>query len=499
MHYQVTPAVSFLGAKDELYWNVTGNRWRFPILSVSAHVVLPQTVTLNKWQAYTGANGEQGSNYKEEQLAPNELQFSSSRPLLPGEGFTIALSWPAGAIHEPPPFFAKSIWIAEEILAILLVFYTLIWFWEGRDPLPGTIIPLFTPPTALSPSGMRYLRNMGFDLKTVSTAIISLATQGYLTVVDEFGLLTLKRKLQARPIVTGAEKKFLEALFSEGNSCTLNTDSSSAKRLNQAQEVLKNALQEELSTTAFLTHIGYLVPGWMMTALALLAFWRDLSIAPLAAGLHGLVIVGGMLFFSVTALLKLGTLSKQIFWNRSGGFNLLFQFARALFCSFIGCFILVMLVVVALDYFPPIVFILVGGLIAINLIFQYLLKTYTPQGRKLLDQVEGFRLFLNTTEQDRLERLNPPEATAALYEKYLPYALALDVENSWGERFTHLLKKVSWYEGTAWVNANTFTTVISNQMGQAVATTLYSSSNSSSSFGSGSSGGGGGGGGGGGW
>jgi hypothetical protein len=54
----------------------------------------------------------------------------------------------------------------------------------------------------------------------------------------------------------------------------------------------------------------------------------------------------------------------------------------------------------------------------------------------VLDKIEGFRTYLAAAEGDRLDRMTPPEKTPGLYQAYLPYALALGVENRWSEQFS---------------------------------------------------------------
>ena len=82
------------------------------------------------------------------------------------------------------------------------------------------------------------------------------------------------------------------------------------------------------------------------------------------------------------------------------------------------------------------------------------LQSATREGRKIMDQIEGFRQYLSVAEEDRLEYLNPPKKTPELFEKFLPYAIALDCENSWAKRFTGVLAAAgvgaavsSWYVG----------------------------------------------------
>jgi Predicted membrane protein (DUF2207) len=59
--------------------------------------------------------------------------------------------------------------------------------------------------------------------------------------------------------------------------------------------------------------------------------------------------------------------------------------------------------------------------------------------------VLGFREFLVRVEKDQIERL---EKTPELFEKYLPYAMALTVENKWTQTFGNItVPPPQWYQG----------------------------------------------------
>ncbi len=72
-----------------------------------------------------------------------------------------------------------------------------------------------------------------------------------------------------------------------------------------------------------------------------------------------------------------------------------------------------------------------------------------------MDEIEGFKQYLGVAEEDRLNYLHPPEKTPELFERYLPYAVALDVENRWADRFAGVLAAAAaagaataaWYVG----------------------------------------------------
>jgi uncharacterized membrane protein len=59
--------------------------------------------------------------------------------------------------------------------------------------------------------------------------------------------------------------------------------------------------------------------------------------------------------------------------------------------------------------------------------------------------VLGFEDFLGRVEKDQIERL---EKTPELFEKYLPYAMALRVEKNWVQAFSSIgVQRPQWYQG----------------------------------------------------
>jgi hypothetical protein len=77
----------------------------------------------------------------------------------------------------------------------------------------------------------------------------------------------------------------------------------------------------------------------------------------------------------------------------------------------------------------------------LNVLFFTLMKAPTKLGRELLDEIAGFRMFLVTAEHNRMKMADAPEMSEHLYATHLPYALAMDLELAWSDRFTELLKR----------------------------------------------------------
>jgi len=81
-----------------------------------------------------------------------------------------------------------------------------------------------------------------------------------------------------------------------------------------------------------------------------------------------------------------------------------------------------------------------GVLMAIVLgVFAKLLPAYSVEGRKLQDAIQGLRQYMSVAEKDDLARVKAPPQTPQEFARLLPYAVALDVEETWADRFTAIL------------------------------------------------------------
>lgn len=151
-------------------------------------------------------------------------------------------------------------------------------------------------------------------------------------------------------------------------------------------------------------------------------------------------------------------------------------------------------------------------LLIMGLVFLYLIKAPTKKGRTIMDEIEGFKLYLSVAEQKQLDALHPPKMTIEQFETYLPYAIALGVENKWSEKFENEIAKSmeenqkdyspSWFVAgsSAYLfSASNFSSSIGSGLSSAISSASTPPGSSSGTSGGGFSGGGGGGGGGGGW
>jgi uncharacterized membrane protein YgcG len=514
LSYRTDRQLGFFDDHDELYWNVTGNGWRFPIDGASASVRLPSTVPGAEMvlEAYTGAAGAKGRDFEAVLDMDSVAQFRTTRLLAGGEGLTIVVSWPKGHVVEPSAR-QRLDWFLEDNaglvagaagLGILLFYYALSWSRVGRDPLPGIVIPRYTPPKGYSPASMRYVRRMGYDEKTFSSALINLAVKGRLIIHDDDGDYLLERVPGARAKLAAGEAALLRHLFAEGGSLKL--ERKNHKRIKSAIRAHSRSLEADYEKRYFKSNAIYTVLGAVISVLTLAAVvFMSPSIPEMAAAGFMVVWLSGWTF-GVLALSRSVTMA----WRNAGG---IVGTTGAVFITlfalpFFGGEIMGVVFLAKVAGVAVVVILIV--LIFVNWFFYELMKAPTRKGRKLLDKVDGFRDYLLVAEQDELRFKYPPEKTPELFERYLPYALALDVEEVWGDKFSEVIatarsdgsyRQPNWYHGSSWRSHSlgSFARVLGSTLASTVASSSTAPGSSSGSGGGGSSGGGGGGGGGGGW
>lgn len=446
--YRANRLLGFFEEHDELYWQVTGFDWAFPIESASARVTLEFTDRPEELEieAYTGPYGARGTAYTSRQEAPGVAFFESSRPLSPVNGLTIVVGWPKGHVTEPTS--AQKIgWLLRDnrnlIVAVagyllLLVYCIPVWSRHGRDPEEGVIFTRYVPPQGFSPASLRYIRQMYYDNKTMTAAVVNLGVKGYLRIDNSDGKHTLVKLDPGpdAPELAAGEHELYEELFAHSHYVAL--ESENHERLGKAKAVHRKSLIQDYRNNYFQTNAWMNLPAILIVILT--------AIAALIAGSGPTVPVIATIVLSVATAV----------W------------------------------------------------------FAILLKRPTLRGRKLLDDMLGFRDYLEVAEKDEMNLRNPPEKTPELFERYLPFALALGVDQAWGEKFASVLDAIRgpdgsgyspvWYSGH-WSNASLSSTTsgLSSGLNSAIASSVTPPGSSSGGGGGGFSGGGGGGGGGGGW
>ena len=513
--YRTTRQIGLFADHDELYWNVTGNGWTFPIERARAIVSLPEGARIAGHVEFTGPQGSTASHARLVDLSPSRYEAETTRSLGPGEGFTVAVSWQKGIVAPPAGGEELGWWLADNagyagiVLTLLLcgAYYLYTWNRVGRDPRSGTIIPIFRPPQGLGPAGARFITTHGLDDRGFAAAMVSLAVKGRLKIADDdeaFSITKMAGAEKSDNPLTSAERALLAAL----PSGTTVLRQSSHQAIRAARTALERALKAEYEGSVFLRNLKWFWIGLGLSAAGLVLSALLMPGDDGTAGLFAVIwssIWWGVVLAVAWSAIKGARAQRGILKKLSSLFVLLFLI------PFVGGGVAVP---ASLLWGTGSVglYLLIGAAVALglmNLLFFHLLRAPTVPGRKLLDQLDGFRMYLATAEEDRLNVLHPPEKTPELFERYLPYALALDCENAWTAKFAAVLAAAAaagaaapaWYSGRHWDAGRTggFAESLGGSLASSVAAASTAPGRSSGFGGGGSSGGGGGGGGGSGW
>lgn len=517
--YETTRQLGFFQDHDELYWNVTGNGWGFAIDHASATVHLPEQIPGEEVElsGFTGPQGSMERALNASAGANHVYQFEATRALGPREGLSIVVSFPKGFFAEPTASQKLRYFLSDNRdaavggagLLLIVVYYYLVWAAVGRDPKKGVIMPLYEPPSDFSPAAMRYLVRMGFDNKAFTAAILDMAVRGYLTIKNQAGSYTLYRTKGADRNLSPDEKQIANALFDGRGEIWLHNENHTT--ISAAIKSLKIWLKTSEEKIYFLTNSRYSIPA-ILLSIALL-----LGIASMQ-GPQGMLVAGFLcVWLSIWSIAVAGLIiADAAAWKaafeggvKPGGIAKA-AVITAFSLPFAGGEGLGMFMLSKATSFT-VVAILVGT-VAIHIVFHFLLKAPTSAGRNVLDKIAGFKMFLGAVDGDRLDRVTPPEKTPEVFEKWLPYALALDLEQRWAEKFADVIDASShapgsgsngyspaWYSGPGLngIGAAGFASSLGSSFSSAIASSA--SAPGSSGGGGGGSGGGGGGGGGGGW
>lgn len=430
--YQVFGAIAYFKEFDEIYWNISGNDWSVPIEKIEAMVLLPNNQKPINTYCYYGYRGSNSLCDK------TEDGFYYAEGLLSKQGLTISQSFLKGVVDEPN--FVKKIFLFTNSYLIILLpivtFFLMFYHWQkkGKDPKgKGVIVALYEPPQNIKPTLIGSIIDERIDMRDITAGLIYLAEQGYLRI-------------------TKIDKNWI-----------LGKTDYEIELINSAVDKIGKIENEILKIFFPEMKIGDKVK------------FSDLKKDDT---FHtNLNLIDDVVF---KEMVQLGLYEKNP--NKVKIPYLIAPF-------FIGPFL-----VYILGKSDPISIVSIIIACLIIFIFGFFMSKKTKLGVEIKEQILGFKEFLSVTEKDRLDFHNAPDKNPEKFMEFLPYAIALGVEDKWAKKFEEIyLNNPPWYISSA---------------GQAFAVSSFVSelssfdsslSTNSGSDGGGSSGGGGGGGGGGSW
>lgn len=314
------------------------------------------------------------------------------------------------------------IWAA---LVGVLVFYLRAWWRIGRDPPGTTVIPRFAPPEGMSPMALFFI----YRRATAEDVAINAGALGNLAELMRRRIVAFEQRDDGPKIVEqdgGDEtempddlRRFQKALLPRRGVADVQWFLAAAQKAwidvhgMLAKRILRFNLGVTLTGAAVLAiaalltllFINFVLPpagdalmvvaGFMASIFIFgaLALRRSRIKAQFYIGL-GLGLAG-LLIFAVVVIILLGALEQPAGVERS--------------LTMAGLFLVLPLIAA----------------------FWGLMMALTPEGRRLYDEVEGFRMFIAVADAGRQAIENAPDPTQDSLDRLVPYAVALHVEAGW--------------------------------------------------------------------
>jgi len=542
LHYRTAHQLGFFDNHDELYWNATGNGWNFPIEHASVAVTLPDAIAPAQLRltAFTGAEGAKGKAWRASADAPSHATFETTARLARHEGLTIAVAFPKGLVTPPRvplQLFNPALWLGVLGLGAVLTYYFRTWQRVGRDPRAAPVMPMYEAPKGKSPATLRYAERRRYDDRCFAADLIDLAVRGTLKIQQPDRKTYVLTKTATAAATIPAPEFMLHRNLFDNNEDEQRLDRKPNAAVAYARSHHADGIAKISDNTFFRKNRDKMTLGAGMSLATLLVVnlastLRDTHVTEAAGYIGPLIGVVFTAMFGVVAVIIGGVIARSaiVSWRSARGIR---QLA--------GTLLLVAVVPAALGAIAFGVFllgapsrwlgiVLAAALFAANAAAWWLLPAPTAAGRRLLDEIAGLRLYLGVAEHDTIVNSKAPPMNFDEFQRFLPYALALDVEHNWTDRFSVAVGPAAaaaaaatgvatWYVFDQTTHGSTpsisdfasnlgssFSDTISSSATMPGSTSAFgssdsggSSSDSGGSSDSGSSGGGGGGGGGDGW
>lgn len=304
--YETDGYIRFLEDTDELQWSVTGNHWQYATDTVRATLLLPDSARVVQSSAYV--RNSEGAE------TPHAFEDSTVTVVLvtnldAKEEFVLQSSWEKGIIAEMREAQQRALFWKNNFeyvvggIGILLVFIWLCTFWlRGFHQESGEITVQSTIPKGLSPAAVRVVNRMGYDRKTMATALISMAVKGALSIENKAGKkMLLHKNADANNALTADEELLHKALFAKGDTAILQAEQK--EHVRYSESVLQQALQRQCEHVYFRTNTR--------------ALWGGIALSCIVVGSLLIPVVSGMAsipFRIVPFVLVLLVLGAQNVW-----------------------------------------------------------------------------------------------------------------------------------------------------------------------------------------
>ncbi len=272
LSYRVNNAVQHVNNHDELFWDITGEGWRIPVLKTHA-IIVSKFANIIDVNCYSGMVGTD-DGLCQSSFDQYQAEFSYNENIENGINMTVAIALDQNDSQLIFPGILQNIWITmiDNIILLIISLPTMvvlfIWYTRGRDwqfispnvfnlskNQPRKLTPIFYrsriplvyEPLDLTPGEAGTILDQRVDNKDIVAEIISLVSQGYMSIksIEEKKVWGKKKnyifnKLRdANSAIPKHQKYLLNAIFERGGEVKLsNLKGTFYKQMSEMKDLL---------------------------------------------------------------------------------------------------------------------------------------------------------------------------------------------------------------------------------------------------------------------
>jgi hypothetical protein len=315
-------------------------------------------------------------------------------------------------------------------VAALALYYLCAWALVSRRRDGRSIAVCYTPPDGLSPAAIRYIYTMGCDGRSYAAIVAQLAARKLLVIVPDRrrGGIFVERLNDEDPPLRGLpaeEKRVFNNLLEFDHRAPLERPDL------WRMEDIQKALEGYLPGKYFTRNLPWVVFAWLATAA--FTVWLGLSLGIFGEDSFEAWTVSLFTGFSVAMYSAAGywmwDMNRLAIWLALRG--LYRRRTLPLLAAMVVLYPALWYLIINMS--APLFTRLTLALILVNGFAAPALRSYTREGWRVRNEIDGFRQFLQGTEQERLQRMNQPGHEAKFDAEFIPYAIALDLREGWGD------------------------------------------------------------------
>ncbi len=273
--YTVEGAINYFDDHEELYWNVTGDRWEIGLNDINVNVSAPIIDDIHCFTGYYGDDDlcksvgkiQEGSSGSTIQFAHDNISIS--------EGMTVVIGMPLGVVAKPS-VFKQTIWFIGDNWSVAIPFIVLYWmfrrWWKyGKDPEgKGTIIPFYKSPNNLSPAEIGMIVDEKVHSRDISASIINLAVHNRIHIRKTVGEYIFIKTEDNSYLLKEEEEILYNGIFKGAGSEVKVTSLNNKFHVNFSRavsEVIKNVVEKGYYVkNPKVVKGAYMTGGWFMIA-----------------------------------------------------------------------------------------------------------------------------------------------------------------------------------------------------------------------------------------